>query len=128
MPPDGHIIHENHEDVVDTLLQLPAKNLEQRVAKLEADIGSRQRISDEALSLLGTHRLRLREQQWRLRYCTPVDQAFRVREQLTRELVNVDELMRRERTDCFQSLVQLKEELQQAQEDFEFERQKLKLL
>lgn len=116
------------EDVVDTLLRLPAKSLETQVRQFEGDIRQRQQISDEVLTNLCTHRLRLRDQLERLRYLGFAGQDFASVHKVRAAILQLDQLVTDEMINCFRDLSQLNEKLQQTQSDLERERQKIKLV
>jgi len=116
------------DDVVDTLLKLPAKNLESRLRQLESDVRQRHDLRNHALSTLGTHKLQLKDQSFRLRYASLSNTGFQTSQDCLREIIRLDQSIISEMISCFQDVLRLKENIQEAQEELELEKQKLLLI
>lgn len=116
------------DDILKTFLRLPKKNLETRIKHLDHDIKTRQVLSNEALSRLGTHQLQIKEKLWQLRYASMLNEGFIVNRDFIKQLVNLEEQRIKEMIGCFKDILHLREKLQEAQEELEIDRQKLKLI
>jgi len=116
------------DDILETFLKLPKKNLEARIKQLEDEIKTRQALSNEALSGLGTHQLQIKDKLWRLRYTSMLNEGFIVNRDFIKQLINLEEQRFKEMINCFNDILHLKEKLQEAREELELDRQKLKLI
>lgn len=114
--------------VIDDLLRLPASNLESRVKQFESEIRKRQALSDSALSELGTLQLRAENRAWQFRYASPFDNSFSAMLDFRRQILNLESAKINEMTACFRDISGLKEKLQEAREELESARQKLRLV
>ena len=109
------------------LLRLPARNLESRIKDLEAAVRERQQISWDALSALGTEKLRVNDQLHRMRYAITVGGVSQGEAAMKRNQLDLDQTVLQELVGCFNDVQRLKEELRKAREDLTFEQQKLNL-
>ena len=116
------------DDTIEALLKLPAKNLESRVKQFESEVRKRQRLNDEALSSLGTLQLQSENRVWQLRYASPFEKSFSALLDFKKQILNLESSKINEMTACFRDISDLKEKLQEAREEFESARQKLKLV
>ena len=105
------------------LLTLPRKNVESRIKGLEFEIKARQQLSDQALTALSTHSVQLKEHVRQAHYLG----AFDEHRDFTKQVVKLEEVVLHEMTSCFSDVSKLKEKLQEAKEELEIEKQKLKL-
>ena len=106
-----------------SLFTLSKRNVEGRIRGLEADIKTRQKLSDQALSALSTHKTRLREQVRPFHYLG----ASGEHRDFSKQVAKLEEAVIREMTSCFGDVSKLREKLQEAKEELETEKQKLKL-
>jgi len=116
------------DDILKTFLELPKKNLETRIKHFEDEIKTRQTLSNKALSGLGTHQLQIKDKLWRLRYVSMLNEGFIVNRDFIKQLINLEEQKFKETINCFNDILRLKEKLQEAREELELDRQKLKLI
>jgi len=116
------------DDILETFLKLPKKNLETRIKQLEKEIKTRQALSNEALSKLGTHQLQIKDKLWRLRYTSMLNEGFIVNRDFIKQLANLEEQRIKEMINCFKDMLSLREKLQETREELELDRQKLKLI
>ena len=121
-------VQEESDAVVNALLKLPVKNLESRIKEIVSELKQRQRISDERLSGLGTHRLQVLDQLHRLRYLDLLGVGVRPSTLALRDLLQIEQGIAEELTACFRDALGLKEKLQDARESLETSKQKLKLI
>ena len=118
--------HNNREgDPVQVLLRLPKQGLETRITRLEEEMGVRQKLNNTTLSSLGTKKLQLEDRLGRTRYARNPDQARRDNES---QLLAIEDLKRREALDNFEARFRLAEQLEQAQQELDEQRQRLKLI
>lgn len=115
-------------DQVESLLGLPAVNLESRIKQLEAEIKQRHQISQDTLSVLGTQKLRLDDQLFRQRYLATAGDPLVLERTLGWQKLQLDQSIGNEVVMCFGDIGRLKERLQEAREELAFEKQKLALL
>ena len=116
------------DEIVSTLLRLPSKNLEARIKELEQEIHERQKMRNNILSKLATHRIRLEDHKRHLEYISLIGQSPAVLQSIAGDLLKIETSMAGELKDGFRDISGLKERLQEAREELEMERQKLKLL
>ena len=105
------------------LLSLAKKNIESRIRGLEADMKSRQQISDQAISALSTHSAQIREQVRQAHYLG----ASSEQHDFTKQITKLEETVIKEMTSCFSDVSTLREKLQEAKEELEIEKQKMEL-
>lgn len=111
------------DEIVDTIIDLPAKNLEKRIEEIEAEINMRRNVLNEALTGLGTRGLQLEEKIWQMRY-SGININVLLEKELSRtEIRKTDELI-----SYFRDVSRLKEKLQDAREELELEKEKRKLV
>ena len=116
------------DDVLDSLMKLPARNLEARIRQLEAEIAARKSISSNILSDLGTRKLQLEQRAWQQRYAGFAGAGTQARDEAERQRIKAEFLTHQELVACFQDLFRICEQLQQAREQLTMEQEKLKLL
>lgn len=119
---------ETDEDIVDTLLRLPSKNLEERIKLLEQEIRERQALNDQILSALGTEQIHADERVSQLRYAAPSSPEFGRKESAEERSLRLEALRINECLAFLHDLFQLREKVQEAQEELEAQRKRLKLL
>ena len=111
------------DEIIDTLIELPEKNLENKINELEKEISMRRNILNEALSNLGTQKLQLEGKIWQMRY-SGININVLLEKELSRtEIRETDELI-----SYFRDVSRLKEKLQDAREELELEKQKRRLV
>jgi hypothetical protein len=76
MKKDYYSKEADKDDILDSLIRAPKKNLDSRIKQLTKDIRTRQALSDKALSSLATHQTKLNERLWQLRYMSVLNDAF----------------------------------------------------
>ena len=117
------------DEIVDTLLDLPVKNLEQRIKDVETEIAMRAIIRDAALSSMGTHQLRLEENLRQMQYLSAMNGSVLARkttleqEMARTEFMKIDELI-----SYFKDMSKLREKFQAAREELALEREKRRLV
>lgn len=111
------------DEIIDTLIGIPAKNLENKIKELEAEINMRRNVLNEALTGLGTRGLQLEEKIWQMRY-SGININVLLEKELSRtEIRKTDELI-----SYFRDVSRLKEKLQDAREELALEKEKRKLV
>ena len=135
LPELSHIYLESNEkedevdEIVDTLLDLPVKNLEQRIKDLGTEITMRTIIRNGALSSMGTHQLRLEESLRQMHYRSAVNgSALSRRTALEQEMARTEFRKLEEWLSYFRDASRLRERLQEAKEDLALEREKRRLV
>ena len=117
------------DEIVDTLLDLPVKNLEQRIQDLETEITMRAIIRNGALSSMGTHKLRLEENVRQMHYRSAVNgSALSRRTALEQEMARTEFRKLDEWLSYFRDASRLRERLQDAREELALEREKRRLV
>lgn len=116
------------EEIVETLLRLPAHNLESRIAEVELQIQRRQSIQDQTLSTLGTLRLQVEYRIWRLRYAFLLPHGPQSLESARQQLLQLESLVASEHRNGFLDTLKLREQLQEAREELALASERLKLL
>ena len=114
------------DELVSTLLKIPAKNLEERIELIESEIIERKKLSNKGLAQLGTQQLHLDEKLRQLHYSTDWGDAFS--KNLKFQFINLEIQKMKEMIGCFKDVSWLKQRLQEAKEELEMEMQKSKLL
>lgn len=128
MPDYSHPTLGKDEEIVETLLRLPARNLESRVTALEDQIQRRQTIQRDIVLQLDTLKLRLEDRIWQLRYVHFVPQFLAELEAARHQLLHVETLLANEQRDSFRDTVKLHELIQEAREEQKLAEERLKLL
>ena len=116
------------DEIVETLLDQPVGNLEERIKRIENELGTRQVIFNAAIDMLGTHRIQLKDNLDKLWYSSLLGLDFGRRAALEQELFRTQNNEMVERLDYFKDASQLRERLQEAKEDLALEREKRKLV
>lgn len=117
------------DEVVDTLLDLPVKNLEERIKQLETEIQMRAIIRNGALSSFGTHQLRLEEKLRQIHYRSAINSSALARKTaLDQEMVRTEFRKIDEWLEYFKDVIKLQDDLQQAREELALEKEKRRLL
>ena len=117
------------DEIVDTLLDLPVKNLEQRIKDLGTEITMRAIIRNGALSSMGTHQLRLEEGLRQMHYRSAVNgSALSRRTALEQEMARTEFRKLDEWLLYFGDVSRLRERLQEAKEDLALESEKRRLV
>jgi len=119
---------ENVDEIISKIVGLPSENLEERIKELETELGIRRNLLNNALSILGTHQLRLDEKIRQLRYATiqGLDvsrKAVLEKEKLKTEMRKLDEWNL-----YFRDVSKLREKLREAKEELTIEKEKKRLV
>ena len=115
-------------DLLDVLIGLPKKNLENRIRQLEQEVSTRKELSVEALLKFGSHQTNLKEKLRQLRYVSPFENGFSVAKDFQVQLQILELHRINEMLGCFKDVSLLQERLQSAREKLELERQRHKLI
>ena len=124
----NHTREDEIDEIVDALLDQPVGNLEERVKQIESELGTRQVIFNAAIDMLGTHRIQLKDDLDKLWYSSLLGLDFGRRATLEQELFRTQNNEMVERLDYFKDVSQLRERLQEAQEELALEREKRRLV
>ena len=117
------------DEIVDTLLDLPVKNLEQRIKDVETEIAMRRVLLNGALSSLGTHQLRLEERIRQMQYRSTMNGSALARKTtLEQEMARTEFRKLDEWLSYFRDMSTLREKLQAAREELVLEREKRRLV
>ena len=117
------------DEIVDTLLDLPVKNLEQRIKDVETEIAMRRVLLNGALSSLGTHQLRLEERIRQMQYRSTMNGSAQARKTtLEQEMARTEFMKIDERISFFKDMSKSREKLQAAREELVLEREKRRLV
>ena len=116
------------DELVDTLLRLSSKSLESRIKQLEQEIHARKKLRDEFLELMGTQQLRLEDKIWQLRYASPNTHSWERLKDHEIELRRLEQMKISEQIASAADVSRIQENLQRAEEEFEEESIKLKLV
>ena len=116
------------DEIVETLLDQPVGNLEERVKQIENELGTRRVIFHAAIEMLGTHGIQLKDKLDKLWYSSLLGLDFGRRATLEQELFRTQNNEMVERLDYFKDASQLRERLQEAKEDLALEREKRRLV
>ena len=111
------------DEIIDTLIELPEKNLEKRINEIESEISMRRNILNEALSNLGTQKLQLEGKICQMRYS-----GINVNLLLEKEFAKTVIRETSEWVSYFRDVSILKEKLQDAREELNLEKEKRKLV
>jgi len=119
---------ENVDEIISKIVGLPSENLEERIKELETELGIRRNLLNNALSILGTHQLRLDEKIRQLKYATiqGLDvsrKAVLEKEKLKTEMRKLDEWNL-----YFRDVSKLREKLREAKEELTIEKEKKRLV
>jgi hypothetical protein len=115
------------DNIVDTLLELPIKNLFSRIYELENEIHFRQSLRDNALTKLSTHQLRLKEKLRQLRYASS-DTALSRKMSFEFEIIKLESQKINERLTYFRDITGLQERIQQAKEELAIKQNNKRLI
>ena len=58
----------NIDDIVDTIIKLPIKNLEERIKSIKTDINKRETIFESSLSILGVREIEIESHLKKMKY------------------------------------------------------------
>ncbi len=117
------------DEIVDTLLELPVKNLEERMKQLETEIQMRAIIRNGALSSLGTHQLRLEENLRQVHYRSAINGSALARKTaLEQEMARTEFRKIDEWLAYFKDVIKLQDDLQHTREELALEREKRRLV
>ena len=92
------------DEIVSTLLRLPSKNLEARIKELEQEIHERQKMRNNILSKLATHRIRLEDHKRHLEYISLIGQSPAVLQSIAGDLLKIETSMAGELKDGFRDI------------------------
>ena len=120
--------HEKDKGALDTLLRLPRKNLEERVARLQSEIASREDLSRQLISEWDNKQARLNDRIDRLCYTSQNPLGFQARKDAESQVSRLQDLRTRELASSFRDLLDLRERLETAREELDTEKHKLELL
>lgn len=116
------------DNIVGTLLRLPAKNLETRIRQLEDEIRDRRRLRDEFLSTIGSQILGLEQRAWQLRYSGFTDRGIEHLRAIESEIRRLGQIRVTEQIFTLRDVAQIQENLMTLQEELEQELVKLQLV
>ncbi|MHA1823540.1 MAG: hypothetical protein ACTSXM_06755 [Promethearchaeota archaeon] len=120
---DNYSINDNL--VLDNLLIIPKKNLENRINQIEQEIKTRMQINDNALSRLSTEQFQLKERCKRPKYSITSSQHF---DNLKRQIWQLELQILKETIACFKDISDLREKYQLVKEELELNELRLKLI
>lgn len=113
------------DNVVDSIIKLPIKNLEERIRNIKLNIKERQRIFDNSVSVLREREIELESHLWRMRYC--LGNEFARKLGVESELARIKNMQINDILLHFNDQVKLMEKLQLAREELALEKEKKKL-
>ncbi len=117
------------DKIVDTLLGLPVKNLEDRIKRIETEVAMRRVLLNGALSSLGTHQLRLEERIRQMHYRSAVDGSVLARKTaLEQDMARTEFRKIDEWLSYFSDVIKIQMQLQQTREDLALEQEKRRLV
>ena len=116
------------DEIVETLLDQPVGNLEERVKLIETELGMRQVIFKSTMDGLGTRRIRLNDNLDKLWYSSVLGLDSGRRAALEQELFRTQNNEMDEWLAYFKDASKLREGLQEAKEDLALEREKRRLV
>lgn len=119
---------EEVDEIVDTLIDMPVKSLEERIKRLEAEMTMRGVIFKGTQESLGTRRLRLEEDIERHWYSAVIGLDRGRRSAMEQRLIQTQNKEMDEWLAYLRDMAQLKEKLQNAGEDLALEKQKRRLV
>ena len=128
MTKDKSQSNEKDKDALGTLLRLPRKNLEERVARLQSEIAYREDLSRQLKSEWDNKQARLEDRIDRLCYTSQNPLGFQARKDAESQVSRLQDLRTRELASSFRDLLDLREKLESAREELENEKHKLELL
>jgi len=114
------------DDIVDTIIKLPIKNLEDRIRSIELNIRERQKIFENSTSVLSEREIELESHLWRMRYC--LGNEFTRKLGLENELARIKNMQINDILIHFNDQMKLMEKLQLAREELAMEKEKKKLI
>ena len=119
---------QDQDPIIEDLLQLPARNLKDRIHELRKSIRQRKKISDEILTDLGTSKRRARNRKKHLRYAELTNPADgRIRD-VDQQLSGLEKAVHEEQISCFADLRLMQEKLDESLAELAMEHTKLRLL
>lgn len=113
------------DELVDTLLGLPVKNLRQRVRELEEKLDERLELNHDRMARLGTQQLKFEDKVWQHRYNGASGKGDATIQRFEVEIAKLENQKHDEMLACFRDISRLQEQLREAKE--ELEREKLKM-
>ena len=116
------------DEIVDTLLDLPVKNLEAKVKQLEDEMEMRRVIFRGTLDNLGTRRIRLEENIERLWYSAVLGLDSGRRSAMEQRLIQTQNKEIDEWLAYFKDMNQLQGSFQEAKQELALEREKRRLV
>ena len=116
------------DEIIKSLVGLPSQNLEKRIQELEQELDSRKTMLDNALSMLGTHQLRLEDKISRLKYASIQGLDLSRKANLEKENLKTEIRKLDEWNLYFRDVSNLRDKLREAREELAMEREKEKLV
>ncbi len=113
------------DELVDTLLGLPVKNLRQRARELDTKIDERLRLNRDTMGRFGTNQLLFEEKVRQHRYNGASGKGDATMQRFELEIAKLENQKHDEMLACFRDISRFQEQLREAKE--ELEREKLKL-
>ena len=117
---------EEEDDLVDTLIRLPVKNLEERVNELERELEERLKLNSETLARLGTEQLKFEEKSRQRRYNGMVSGLLNVKSRFDIEIAKLEIQKNDEMLSCFRDVSNMHDRLRELTEKLEKEKIKLR--
>jgi len=114
------------DNVVDSIIKLPIKNLEERIRSIKVNIKDRQRIFDNSISVLREREIELESHLWKMRYC--LGNEFARKLGVESELARIKNMQINDILLHFNDQVKLMEKLRLAREELAMEKEKKKLV
>ncbi|MEZ5359838.1 MAG: hypothetical protein R3F48_13545 [Candidatus Zixiibacteriota bacterium] len=113
---------------IDEFIRLPKRNLVDRIHWLEKQIGTRKRLSNEAIAQIDSQQFILENRIWTLRYSQITEKAIGIRKdfQIQHQILEVYKL--KEILACFKDVSYFQSRIQEAQEELNKQEQRLKLI
>ena len=116
------------DELVDTLLGLPVKNLRQMVNQLEEKLDERLDLNRDRMASLGTQQLNFEEKVWQHRYNGASGKGDATMQHFELEIAKVENQKHDEMLACFTDISSFQEQLREAKEDLEREKLKLRFM
>jgi hypothetical protein len=119
-------IDEDIDDIVNSIIKLPIKNLEERIKNIKIDIKERETIFESSLSILARREIEIEFHLSKMKYSmgNELNRKF----SLENELANIRNTKIGNTISHFHDSLRLKEKLQLAKEQLTMERKKRKLI
>lgn len=114
------------DDIVDTIIKLPIKNLEERIKNIQKDIRKREEIFDSSLSILVAREIEIESQLSKMKYS--LGNELNRKQSLENELTKIRNTKISNTISHFQDNQRLREKLQLANEQLAMEKEKSKLI